>query len=131
MNIRIKVTNVPQTQALTDYVNKALGKLEKVVGGDPAIQCDIELARTTEHHQKGDIYRAEIHIVGSGHDEYASVEREDLNLAVADVRDEIMQKLRGAKIKKISYVRRSGARAKAIMKGLWPWGESGWYRRGK
>ncbi len=131
MNIRVKATNVTLSPVMSEYVNKSLAKVEKAVGNDPAIQCDVELARTTAHHQKGDIFRVDIHIVGSGLDEYASADREDLNVAVMDARDEIIRKLRTGKGKRISYVRRSGARVKAMMKGLLPWGESGWYRRGK
>lgn len=131
MNIRVKATNVTMSPALSDYVNKTLDKVTKIVGGDPAILCDIELARTTEHHQKGDIFRSEIHIVGSGIDEYAAADREDLNIAIMDARDEIIRKLRSGKGKRISYVRRSGAKVKAMIKGILPWGESGWYRRDK
>jgi len=131
MNIRVKATNVTLSESLSDYVEKCLSKVAKAVGGDPTIQCDIELARTTAHHQKGDIFKAEIHLVGNGLDAYASVEREDLNLAVSDVRDEIINELRIGKSKRASYLRRSGARVKAMMKGVLPWGESGWYRRAK
>jgi ribosomal subunit interface protein len=129
MNIRVKTTNVTLTPFLSDYVNRSLAKITKVVGGDPAVQCDIELARTTEHHQKGDIFRAEMHLVGSGLDEYAAVDGPDLNAAITGVRDEILGKLRAGKVKRISYMRRSGARVKAMMKGILPWGEKGWYKR--
>lgn len=131
MNIRIKTTGVTLTPVLTEYVNRSLEKITKILGGDPAIQCDIELAKTSDHHKKGDIFRAEIHIVGSGLDEFAAVDHEDINQAVMEVRDEIMSRLRTGKGKRISYVRRSGARMKAILKGVVPWGESGWYRRRK
>ena len=129
MNIRIKTTNVTLTEQLRDHVNRALEKITQIVGGDPAIQCDIELARTTEHHQKGPIFRAELHIVGHGHDEYASADNEDINLSITEARDEIVRRLKTGKGKRISYVRRSGARVKAMVRGIWPWGENGWYGR--
>jgi len=128
MDIRIKTTDIVMSPALSDYANKCLDKVSKTVGDDPTIQCDLELARTTKHHLKGDVYCAEIHIVGEGIDAYASVDREDLNLAINDVRDEIVHKLRSDKGKRISYVRRGGAKVKAMIKGLWPWGACGWYR---
>lgn len=131
MNIRIKTTNITLNESLSEYVNRCLAKLTKVVGGDPTILCDVELARTTQHHQKGDIFRADIHIVGHGIDEYAAAEHEDIHTAVSDVRDEMIRKLHSGKAKRISYVRRSGARMKAMVKGILPWGEDGWYRRGK
>jgi len=131
MNIRIKATNVSLSPAISAYVDKRLGKLSKLIGGDPSIMCDVELGKTSEHHQKGDIFRAEIHIVGAGLDSYASAEAEDLYAAIDDVRDEIMRDLRAKKGKRLSYVRRSGARVKDMVKGLLPWGEDGWYTKGK
>ncbi len=131
MNIRVKATNVTLNPALSDYINKSLGKVAKILENDPTAQCDIEVARTTQHHQKGDIFKAEVHIVGEGVDAYATAEREDLNTAITEARDEIISKIRSSKGKRISYVRRSGARVKAMVKGLMPWGESGWYRRKK
>ena len=93
--------------------------------------CDVELAKTNEHHQKGDIFRAEIHIVGPGLDAYASAEHEDLYAAIDEVRDEIVRDLRTKKGKRISYIRRSGARVKDMVKGMMPWGEDGWYKKGR
>lgn len=129
MNIRIKATSVTLSDQLSEYVNRAMDKVSSTLEGDPTAQCDVELGRTTEHHQKGPIYKAEIHVVGEGVDAYATAEHEDLNAAITEVRDEILRKIRGTKGKRISFIRRSGARAKAIMKGILPWGEDGWYRR--
>jgi len=129
MNTRIKVTNVELTPSLSEFVNRSLGKVEKIVSKDPAAICDLELSRTTAHHQKGDVYRAEIHVVGGGYDAYAEAEEEDLSYAISEVRDEIVKKLRSGRSKYMNNIRRSGARVKAMLKGFVPWGENGWYRR--
>lgn len=131
MNIRIKATNITLTSGITDYVNKSLGKIDKFVSDNPTIQCDVELSRTNNHHKNGDVFGAEIHIVGEGIDAYARVEHDELNFAINDARDEIVHKLHSIKGKKLSYMRRSGAIMKAMMKGVVPWGERGWYKRGK
>lgn len=121
MNTNIKATNITLTPAISDYVDKHMAKVAKLVAGDSTVQCDIELARITGH-QKGDIFKAEIHIVAAGKNVYASSEKEDLYTAVDDARNEIVRELNSHKQKKISLVRRSGIRVKAMMKGLWPWG---------
>jgi len=121
MNINIKTTNVMSSDAITEYVHKRLEKIGKIVGNDPAAQCDVELARTTGHHNKGDIFKAEIHIVGASKNLYASSEKEDLYMAIDDVQNDILRELTAHKEKQISLVRRGGARVKGIMKGLWPW----------
>jgi ribosomal subunit interface protein len=129
MNIRIKATNVTLSPAISDSITKRLGRLTKLVAHDPSAQCDIELAKTTNHHQKGDIFKAEIHLIGEGIDAYASVEHEDLSIAVTDARDEVLRELNVGRGKRLSYIRRGGAQVKAMVKGLMPWGESGWYRK--
>lgn len=121
MNINIKTTGVTLSPAISDYVAKRLKKVAKIAGRDPSVVCDIELGRTTEHHQKGNIFRAEIHIVGAGKNAYASAEEDDLYSAIDKVRDEILRELKSGKGKRISLIRRSGARVKNMIKGLWPW----------
>lgn len=123
MNIHIKGAPI-LTPSISEYVDRRLEKIAALVGSDESVQCDVELSRTTEHHHKGDIFRAEIHIVGSGKDLYAAAEREDLYAAIDEVRDEILRELKGNKAKRQSFVRRGGAQVKAMMKGLWPWGRA-------
>lgn len=129
MNIRIKATNVTLSPDISDYVNKRLEKIGKIVGGDPSLIADVELSRPSNHHQKGDVFRAEIHLVGEGLDAYAASEHEDLHMAINDVKDEILRDVRGHKGKRLSIIKRSGAQVKAMVKGIVPWGEEGWYRR--
>ena len=125
MNTNIKTTNIALTPAITDYTNKRLEKISKFFSNDPTVQCDIEIARTTAHHQKGDIFKAEIHIVGAGRNAYASSEKTDIFTAIDAVRDEIQRELTSEKGKKVSLIKRSGARVKNMLKGLWPWGKKG------
>lgn len=122
MNINIKTTDITLTDAISDYVNKRLDKVSKMLEGETDVQCDIELARTTGHHQKGEIFRAEIHIVGSGKNIYVSSEREDLYEAIDEVKDDAVRELQSDKSKRVSLLRRGGAKVKNMLKGLWPWG---------
>lgn len=125
MNTNIKTTNVTLTSAISDYTKKRLEKVAVLLERDPSVQCDVELGKVSDHHQKGDIFRAEIHIVGSAKNVYASAEKSDLYSAIDFVRDEILRELRAGKGKKVSLVRRSGIRVKNMLKGLWPWGKRG------
>jgi ribosomal subunit interface protein len=123
MNTNIKCTDITLTPAISDYVTKRLEKIETLLSNDSSAKCDIELARTTEHHNKGEIFRAEIHIVGSGKNIYASAEKDDLYTAIDAVRDEVFHEITSNKGKRLSLVRRGGARVKNMLKGLWPWGK--------
>ncbi len=124
MNIHIKTTNVTLTPEISDYANKRMNKVLKLLQNDTTAQCDIELARTTSHHQKGDIFKAEVHIVAINKNLYASAEKEDLYVAIDIVRDEILRELNQNKEKQVSFVRRQGARVKDMIRGMWPWKRS-------
>ncbi len=123
MNINIKTTNITLTPAISAYTEKRLEKIRRLLENDASVQCDIELAKTTAHHHKGDIFKAEIHIVGVGKNYYASSNQDDLYAAIDIVQDEILRTLSSGKAKRISFVRRGGARVKEMIKGLWPWGK--------
>jgi putative sigma-54 modulation protein len=121
MNTNIKTTNISLTDAISDYVQKRLEKIKMLVGDDTSVQCDIELARTTAHHNKGDIFKAEVHIVGAGLNIYKSAEKEDLYAAIDEMRDGVLRELKSSREKNTSRIRRGGAAVKNMMKGLWPW----------
>ena len=120
MNINIKTTNIVLTEAISDYTSKRIHAIEKLFKKDSSAQCDIELALTTAHHKNGDIFRAEIHIIAKDKNLYASAEEIDLYRAIDAVRDEMLREARSVKSKKISLLRRGGARIKNMIKGLWP-----------
>ncbi len=121
MNINIKATTISLTPAISDYTNKRLEKVVRLLDGDKSAQCDVELGKVSAHHQKGNIFKAEVHIVGAGKNYYASSEQPDLYAAIDIVRDDILHEISAGKAKRISLVRRSGARVKDMVKGLWPW----------
>ena len=86
MNINIKTTTISLTPAISEYVEKRLRSIEAFLQDDTTAQCDIELARTTNHHKQGDVFKAEVHIVAKDINIYASVEKEDLYAAIDIVR---------------------------------------------
>lgn len=119
MNINIKTTALSLTPAISEYVEKRLDSVEKFFQDDSTAQFDIELAKTTSHHKKGDIFRAEVHIIAKGINTYASAEKEDLYSAIDAVRDEILREVKSSNERQRSLVRRGGAKIKNIIKGLW------------
>ena len=120
MNINIKTSTITLTEAISDYVEKRMAPIKKFLEDDTTAQCDLELAKTTNHHKHGDIFKAEIHIVGKDKNIYASVEKEDLYVAIDLVKDEVLRKLKSSKDKSQSLLRRGGAQVKNIIKGFWP-----------
>ncbi|RJQ32281.1 ribosome-associated translation inhibitor RaiA [Candidatus Parcubacteria bacterium] len=112
MQINLKTTNIQITPQTRDYAERKVNSLEKfILGMDESVQAWVELEKTTNHHQKGDIYRAEIQIRIPHYNRGARAEatHESLNEAIDDAHDEMKIELEKIKDKKISLARR-GAR---------------------
>jgi len=112
------MTNITTSPAISEYLDKRLESIAKIIGDDTSVKCDVELGRTSTHHNKGDVFKAEIHIVGGGKNLFAASEQVDLYSAIDAVRDEILQGLKADKSKKQSLGRKGGAEVKNIIKRL-------------
>ena len=89
MNIKITFTNLPKSPAAEEYVSKKLNSLEKFFKGEKEVLAEVELARTTGHRKSGeDIYKAEVNITYMGRQFYVVAEKEDLYVAIDEMRDE-------------------------------------------
>lgn len=119
MNINIKTTTISLTPSISDYVEKHLVSVKDFLKNDSTAKCDLELAKVSNHHKHGDIFKAEIHIIAKDQNIYVNVEKEDLYAAIDILRDEVIRKLKSVKDKKISLIRRGGARMKNFIKGFW------------
>jgi ribosomal subunit interface protein len=90
MNIKIKATNIKLTDYLLKLVNKKIKKIEKLLPENQDLIIEVELGKTTRHHQKGDLFRAEIQVeVPKGKMLRAVSEKEDFYSALVDVREEL------------------------------------------
>lgn len=118
MNINIKTTTISMTPAISDYIDKHLSSVKKFLDSDPTAKCDLEIAKTSNHHKHGDIFKAEIHIVAKDQNIYVNVEKDDLYTAIDILRDEVLRKLKSEKDKKRSLVKKGGAMVKDFIRGL-------------
>ena len=60
LKIDIQGTNMELTEAIKAYINEKIGSLEKYYDGILVARVDVGL--TTKHHQKGNIFRAEVNL---------------------------------------------------------------------
>ncbi|MEX0932456.1 MAG: ribosome-associated translation inhibitor RaiA [Parcubacteria group bacterium] len=119
MNINIKATGIELTPDLSDYVHKKVGSLEKYFSKKSSdIVVQVEVAKSTEHHRTGDVYRAEVHVSGDGLDLYAGSEESDIFAAIDVVKDEITREARRTIDKESTLARRGGAIIKNMAKGF-------------
>lgn len=119
INIKTRSANFELTDAISDYVTKKLSSLEKFVGGAGEVLCEVELARTTKHHNSGDIFKAEVNMFVPGAPQvYSVAEEADLYTAIDVVRDEVERKLVSNKDKKETLFRRGAQKVKNILKKI-------------
>lgn len=117
MNIKIRSTNFELTPAIEDYVHKKLSPLARFFSNETI--CEVEIGKSTNAHKTGDIFKAEINIVGGGLDQvYVVAEEVDLYTAIDIVRDEAERSVVNKKKKKDTMLRKGGAMVKNLLKRL-------------
>src|SRR3989344_794533 len=90
MKINIKGTNLSVSPDISAYLAEKLKSVIKLVDqNDETVIFDIELGRTTRHHQTGDIFSA-----------------------IDLVKDQLLDELRGAKGKRLRFIKKSGRQVK-------------------
>jgi ribosomal subunit interface protein len=105
-----------------EYLDRKLDSISKLADSmDPSALLDIELERTTKHHQNGDIYRAELNLTIFGAILRAEEEEFDIKAAIDEAKDEMLRILKTKKGKRESVVRRSARYMKDVVRGIYQW----------
>jgi putative sigma-54 modulation protein len=118
MQISIKATGIELTPAISEYVDKKVSMLEKYLEPNPDIIARVEVGKDTNHHKHGEIFRAEVHIVGAGKDVYAVEHAVDLYAAIDKVKDRAAHELTSGKGRRFALARRGGRKVKDMMRGI-------------
>jgi putative sigma-54 modulation protein len=113
MKIILKATNFSLTSAISDYIEEKIGGLSKFIPDheSPAVEARVEVGRTTKHHQKGDVFRAEVNLKIPSRLLRAERETGDLYASIDAVHDEMKRQIISFKEKRISKKVREARRA--------------------
>ena len=115
--MNIKATNMELTGAIEEKVNDAVSGINKFLNNDQAI-VRVEVGKTTNHHNKGDVFRAEFDISSGSEKYYASSEGSDLYTAINDAKDQILRKINNHRGKKMTLFKRGAMSVKKRLKGI-------------
>ena len=90
MKISIKANKLELTPAIAEYATVKIGSLERFIkrfeeGGEAEVT--VEIARTTKHHQHGDVYYAEANMNLKGVVIRAEQTDEDMRAAIDKIKD--------------------------------------------
>lgn len=101
MKINIKSTKIELTDAIKNYVQEKMDMLEKNLGSIKVLNCDVEVGMTSNHHNKGEIYRTEVNLNLPG--ELLRVEKteEDLYRSIDNVKDHLTMAIKKYKEKRV------------------------------
>lgn len=117
MHHNIKTTDFDMTPEVSKYLDDKLATLEKYVNrDDESIKCEVEIGKTTEHHQSGKIFRAEINISIGKKMFRAESEEETIFAAIDEVKDDMTKRLKRYKGRRTTLFRRGGERIKDILR---------------
>jgi len=125
MKITIKASNLKLTSGIRNYIKEKIGGLEKFIQGVKAedrflegknfsIEAWVEIERTARH-RKGQVFRAECQIKLPRGGARAESTKEDLYLAIDDVKDELQRELKQYTEVKLSKSRRAARRFKRLI----------------
>lgn len=116
MKISIKATNITLTDSIRLQIEQKIGELEKFIKvskdrnreikAKPAYEAWVEVGKTTRHHKKGDVFRAEVQIHLPGKSLRVESENVDLYQAIDETRDELKAELNKYKEKQITKHKR-------------------------
>ncbi len=122
MQINIKAKNMELTSAIKDYVTKRVTTLEKFLskmeGEKGEAMVNFEVAKTTNHHKAGEVFRAECLIKVNGEEFFSSADMEDLYQAIDEVKEILYTDISKEKDKKQTMFHRGARSVKKMLKGL-------------
>jgi putative sigma-54 modulation protein len=87
MQLDIKTKDIELTDAIRSHIEAKMASLDaKVARFGDSVTAEVEVGKTTSHHHKGEIFRAEVHVRLPGNTIYAEATHEDLYAAVNEAK---------------------------------------------
>jgi ribosomal subunit interface protein len=114
LKINIYTKDITLTPAIEEYVNERLKGLEKF--SKVPLEISLELEKTTHHHYKGYVFRAEIQTHVKGALLRAESIKEDLRVAIVEVRKELERELIKRKNKRETMAEKGGRLFKKLFR---------------
>jgi putative sigma-54 modulation protein len=89
MQLDIKTKDMDLTDGIRAHIEEKMAHLDKKLARfGTSVTTEVEVGRTTHHHHKGDVFRAEIHVRLPGNTIYAEATAEDLYAAIGMAKEE-------------------------------------------
>jgi putative sigma-54 modulation protein len=118
MKIIIKTTNLELTPEIEERIEEKINSVDKLLDDMDrnVIEARVEIGRTTKHHRKGDIFRAEVNLTLPGRLLRSVAEEWDLRTALDQVKNELQQEIKKYRGKKEAQYKRGARKAKRMLR---------------
>lgn len=111
MQVDIKATGIELTDAIRSFVQEKLDALDaKTARFGDVVRAEVEVGKTSAHHNKGPVFRAEIHVRLPGKVVYVEATHEDLYTSVIDAQKEAEREIIRHKEEYLDKKKRAGGR---------------------
>lgn len=118
MKIIIKTTNTELTPDVEKYLNQKINGLDKFLDGMDrnVIEARVEIGKITQHHQTGDIFRAEINLSLPGRILRAEAEEADYRTAIDRIKEGLQSEIKKYRGKMEAQYKRGARMAKRLLR---------------
>ena len=116
MTTNVKAFGIELTESIKNYALNKMVRIRKLLSDHNNFHAEIELAKTTAHHHKGEVFRAEINMSGVGELYRAEASADDLYAAIDLAKDELVQEIKGRRMRKESLFRKGSRIAKRLLR---------------
>lgn len=117
ININIKATNLELTPAIRAHIESKVNSLQKFLSNSET-QMQVEVAKTTNHHKKGEVYKTEFGLLSKGKKFFVSSENEDIYATIDEAREIMVRELIHHKKRDQTLFKRGATSVKKMLKGL-------------
>jgi len=112
MRVNIKSSNIKLSESIYVYTEKKIGELEKFIrnvgaapekdGEHDPIEVEVDVEKVSQHHRKGDVFKAVINVSVPGEKYMLRAESEqwDLHQAIDEAKDDMARQLKRHKNKR-------------------------------
>jgi len=97
----LKATNIELTDAIKTYVEVKLQPIAKLVSDLPEAALSVEVGKTTNHHNKGFIFRTELNLRLGKETLRSEEDREDLYESIDVAVDDLKRQVKDRKEKMV------------------------------
>lgn len=113
--IQFKASQVTVSDALKTLVEQKFESLEKYIGDETDVQCEVEFERVAPH-QNGPVFRVEANVWLAGTLHRAEATEDSFERAVDQVRAELDSEIRNSRKKRDSMVKKGGRKLKEMLR---------------